>query len=90
MKRTRIRRIGRKSKRDRPALIELGRAVRARADGRCERCGSWVGYFYLHVHHRRPRSLGGKHTQENASALCGACHGAIHSHAADDWRNWID
>ncbi len=90
MKRSRLHRIGRKGESEKQALIELRVNVLARANGRCERCGKWVGYFYLHVHHRKPRSRGGEHTLKNAVAMCGLCHMGVHEHRDSDWQDWID
>ena len=60
---------------------EVERAVRIRAEGRCERCGKEVP---TELHHRRFRSRGGEHTASNLVALCGwgnhtGCHGFAHS-----------
>lgn len=87
MKRSRIRRAAPKAK---DQLVKLRNTVLQKANGRCERCGKWVGYFYLHVHHRKPRSRGGEHILKNAAALCGVCHMAIHEHRDSDWQDWID
>lgn len=75
------------------------RAVLARADGRCERCGLYTDA--LELHHRKFRGRGGKHTMENLAALCGwgnhtGCHGFAHSEDpaayAEGWavHSWGD
>ncbi len=46
-----------------------------RAKGRCERC---LQRGWLHLHHRKQRSLGGLHTAANLVALCPRCHHRIH------------
>lgn len=58
-------------------------AVLARADGACEAMipGVCTGYVQ-HLHHRKMRSQGGEHTEENLLAVCSACHTAIHNSGA--------
>lgn len=56
-------------------------AVRARADGYCERCGLKRG---TETHHRRPRGAGGSKRDDtnvasNALLLCHDCHEDIES-----------
>ncbi len=66
--------------------------VLARAEDRCESCGtSLLGKPYS-LHHRRPRGMGGTraadaHSPVNLVALCGrgnhdGCHGLVHQHPA--------
>ena len=44
---------------------------------RCARCGRT---YLLQIHHRRFRSHGGTHRQENLEPVCGFCHSRIHAH----------
>lgn len=68
-------------------------AVRDRAGGRCELCGSRaeVGHF----HHRRPRAMGGTSRDDAAAAsncllLHPRCHAGIESSREKALRNgWI-
>jgi 5-methylcytosine-specific restriction endonuclease McrA len=57
-----------------PAVAD---AVIVRANGACEACG-----FALcgegHLHHRKKRSQGGKHTVENLIYVSALCHSTIH------------
>lgn len=41
----------------------------------CRHCGRNT---FLHIHHLKFRSRGGKDTPENMITLCGYCHDAIH------------
>ena len=61
----------------RPGLV-------VRSGGRCEACGRALTTEQLHVHHRRPRGMGGTrrsdvHSYANLLALHPACHAAIES-----------
>jgi 5-methylcytosine-specific restriction endonuclease McrA len=58
--------------------VELG-AVRERDLWHCVRCGR---ADWLHVHHRRMRSQGGKDTFSNLVTLCVRCHEWVHHHPA--------
>lgn len=55
--------------------------IRARSDGRCERCGIYPG---VQIHHRRPRGAGGStapdtNTASNGLHLCFRCHSQVES-----------
>src|ERR1700757_5248033 len=54
--------------------------VKARSEGRCERCGRLGGTT---IHHRKKRSAGGRWDASNCVAVCGhgtaGCHGWIES-----------
>lgn len=86
MKRTRLRRVGARTARERAALMAFRAAIQDRAQGHCERCGE---RGELHAHHILPRSRGGKHTPENGAFLCWRCHAAVHDHTAEDWKAWV-
>lgn len=62
---------------------DVAEAVLARADGACEAMipGVCVGQVQ-HLHHRKMRSQGGGHTQENLIALCHRCHSHVHHNPA--------
>lgn len=56
-------------------------AVERRSGGRCEarvngHCAGKGG----HLHHKRMRSQGGQHTEENLIDVCMHCHQWIHGH----------
>jgi 5-methylcytosine-specific restriction endonuclease McrA len=87
MKRTLLRRRGRRAKREALELARLRGAVLFRASHRCERCHRTA--YQLDVHHLLPRSRGGGHTEDNAAALCRPCHIKVHAHTADDWKEWV-
>lgn len=86
MKRTSIRRIGKRKLRERKELRAFRSAALERAGYACERCGETQN---LHAHHRIPRGRGGTNSPENGSCLCQTCHGACHDHVVPDWREWI-
>lgn len=59
--------------------------VLARARGKCEQCQSDApfkrakdGSPYLEIHHKKPLSLSGQDTVENAIAVCPNCHMRFH------------
>ena len=58
--------------------------VKARAEGHCEGCGqpapfiSKTGDPYLHAHHIKELSNGGKDTIDTVIALCPNCHYRVH------------
>ena len=58
-----------------PLDVLFSRLIRLRADGKCERCGSPVGFNKLqtsHFHGRRKKSV--RWNEDNACALCFTCH----------------
>jgi 5-methylcytosine-specific restriction endonuclease McrA len=75
-------RIKARQKRASAKVIKSVRAqVIERAEGRCERCGAFLGLDWGsdgQAHHRIPRSRGGQWTVENIEYLCAACHREAH------------
>lgn len=70
---------------------EAAELVKARAGGRCERCGARDSPYWS-LHHRKPRGMGGSkdpriHSPANLLYLCGSgttgCHGWVESHRAE-------
>lgn len=70
---------------------ETAELVRARAGGRCERCGARDSRF-MSLHHRKPRGMGGSrdpriNSPANLLLLCGSgttgCHGWVESNRAE-------
>lgn len=60
--------------------------VIARADGRCERCGD-TGH---HVHHKAGRRHPEANAMHNLVLLCLFCHGHVHGHPAESYRDgWL-
>jgi hypothetical protein len=59
--------------------------VHRRDKDRCVRCGLSAN----HVHHRKLRSAGGRHTLANLILLCHRCHTWVHGHVVlarvDGW-----
>lgn len=90
MKRTPIKRVGARARREADALRAFRREVFARAKWTCERCGVfWPKTVGLEAHHRLPRSRGGTHDPSNGNALCWQGHQSIHDHAVPEWRDFI-
>ena len=61
---------------------KVRKEIVARANGRCESCGSIA--MYNQIHHRRPRGMGGSRDPLSGSAANGlfvhpACHSKIES-----------
>lgn len=55
------------------------RIFRFRKEGyMCRRCGRYSKYN-LHLHHIRPVTLGGDHSELNTAPLCSECHRYVHS-----------
>ena len=48
---------------------------------RCEKCGSYVN---LHVHHIKPKSIGGTDDISNLQVLCKRCHENTHGFKIED------
>lgn len=67
-----------------PSRVEWGdkrMALYARANGRCEHCGTSLDDTGMEAHHRLLRSQGGHHGLDNLTALCPRCHhDQIHAH----------
>lgn len=69
--------------------------VKARAAMCCERCGCSVAAVEHHVHHRRPRQMGGDTRPEtncpsNLLLLCTPCHSAVESSRQISYeRGWL-
>lgn len=85
-----------------PDWEQRRRAVLARDEYTCQRCGEASGPHAgdegvtLHVHHVRPLSAGGSNRLSNLVTLCADCHEAEHDHvvarspAADPTRSRTD
>lgn len=88
MKRTPLRRQGRKGKAAAKAVADQIPALFKRSGGKCERCGSrWSAKDPHHLIPRQDRK--GEHDLENLVYLCRSCHSRIHDHTVDDWDKWI-
>lgn len=66
----------------------FSRLVRLLADGKCEKCGEYVGYSELdnaHYHSRKMRTV--RWDFRNTAALCGTCHSKFddHPNRKTDW-----
>ena len=63
--------------------FDVAEAVHARSEGACEAMirGVCIGQGQ-HLHHRKMRSQGGGHTEENLVVLCHQCHSYIHQNPA--------
>lgn len=73
------------------------RAVKARAQNRCERCGTADAYRWS-LHHRKPRGMGGTknpliNSPANLLLLCGSgtegCHGWVESHREESYESGL-
>lgn len=59
--------------------------VVGRAQMRCERCDTYLGYAAYSIHHRLPRGRGGRNELANLVLLCGSatspdtCHATVES-----------
>lgn len=69
--------------------------VQARAHMRCERCGRNLTWIRGHVHHRKPRGMGGsrvpeRHQPQNLLYLCTGCHEHVEAYRADAYTaGWL-
>ena len=88
IRKTRLRRFGRRHQREADAMAHFRTEVLARAGGLCESC--WMAPA-TDAHHicSRARGAGHKmlHDPRNGFALCRTCHDAIHR---DPNHPWID
>ena len=83
MKRSHLKPVGARGRRDAASRAAFIRHVRTRChvEGgfyRCEACGCLSGS--IEAHHVRKRSLGGKHDPVNAMGVCHCCHVWIENH----------
>ena len=80
--------------RDTGPSVEVKRDVMARCLGRCERCGGGLADGH-HIHHRRPRAMGGTGRPEtnghaNLAVLCPGCHTTVESYRAEAYGDgWL-
>ena len=83
VKRTSLKRVSNKKRRQ-DAMLDVSRGiVRERADGRCE-----VGFDGCtgrgsHVHHVLPRSIRVDHSPDNLVWACPQCHAFIHDNTRE-------
>jgi hypothetical protein len=73
------------------------RLVKARAQNRCERCGT-ADALRWSLHHRKPRGMGGSkdpamNSPANILLLCGSgttgCHGWVESHREEAYETGL-
>lgn len=89
-KRTPLRKVGARAKREADALREFRREVFERDRWTCRRCGVfWPKGVGLEAHHLLPRARGGSHDPSNGAALCSSCHMGIHTGTAIDYERWL-
>lgn len=74
MKRTPLRRVGKKGRKRQRALAK----IKPPEDGCCEICGRPPDWRGLGKHHKVFRSHGGDDTRENIVWACGDCHDEKH------------
>lgn len=61
----------------------VANAVLDRAEGACEAMiPGACAWQAQHLHHRKMRSQGGGHTEDNLIAVCSACHTYVHANPA--------
>jgi len=85
MRRSRLKKRGRRAAREAEALAAFSEAVLDRAGGVCERC---VKRRPLSAHHMttNPRL----HDPELGRALCNDCHiNKVHRHQGTDWQDYF-
>lgn len=86
MRRTPLRKISNKKRRDNGIYKNARAKVIARDEGWCVLCGRQ----YQEIHHIIFRSQGGKHNIENLCCLCWECHHIrAHGTKAKEVRNWL-
>lgn len=69
---------------------DVRRAVRARSRGLCEIDHPGCTGRAVHLHHRRLRSQGGRHTVGNLLDVCPSGHRWIHANPAESYeRGWM-
>lgn len=62
-----------------PIPLDVRREVHARSRGRCEINAPGCTGTARHLHHRLPRSAGGRHTWGNLVDACVSCHAYVHA-----------
>lgn len=86
MKRTRLRRVGKRKKAELGELRTFRIEVFEWAGYRCERCGSDRN---LHPHHIFPKGRGGSNDRSNGLAICWDEHRLVHDDLIQDAALWI-
>lgn len=79
-RRSALRKVGKKGKRDAAELKAAQGLLHARSGGVCEFCSHRPA---VHAHHIKRRSQGGDNSQWNLAHLCAHCHGWVHDHPAE-------
>lgn len=76
VKRSPIKRTGKKQTTDRAELNALHEQIMARSEGACEHCRERIA---TEKHHIKRRSQGGTNTLDNLAHLCRNCHWWVHA-----------
>jgi hypothetical protein len=63
-----------------PIPARLRKRILDRDDHSCVRCGNRIRDHDYSLHHRLPRSRGGRHAPENLVTLCGSATSGCHAH----------
>jgi len=91
MKRTPLRRVGKKGAKDRAELRSVRADLLLRSRGRCEGRGFselCTGYGTT-AHHRLRRSQGGSNSLDNLAWLCHPCHTKVHACPTEAFRDGL-
>ena len=73
-RRTRIKPVGKRGKRNRSELAAITPALKAVSKGLCMHCGNLPDWRGLQRHHLIHRSALGKNTKDNVELWCAPCH----------------
>lgn len=80
MKRTPLKRTGKKQTADTSEMRKARASLQARSNGVCEQCDAARA---TEAHHIKRKSQGGTNTLDNLVHLCGPCHWWVHANPAE-------
>ena len=83
MRRTRIKPLGKKGKRNRAELAAIMPLLQSASQGRCVHCGGLPDWRGLHPHHLLYLSQGGATTLTNVQLWCAPCHFGLDGHKTE-------
>ena len=86
MKRSRIKQIGKKGKRNATNKQQITQRLLEISNGYCMHCGNKPDWRGLHRHRIKYGSHGGEYTLDNTELWCAPCHFGADGHRTENVR----